>query len=446
MDRKFLLHEMLMGSKHMIIIGTAGSGKTYLINRFLQHSVLMPDLQVLAVAPTALAASNFHGSTIHAAFGFYPSIVLPHEVRTHSYLTFVNVLLIDEISMVSCDVLDGIDVALRRTKSNDLPFGGVRLILIGDPYQLGPVIKTENQIKYFQLYGEDKHPFYFFNSKSFIKIDHPDCLDIYNLSGSFRHRSNSPFKYTLDRIRTGEATQEDLTLINKNLYKLSSGNSIFGKTIITTKRDQAQAYNTEALAQIDGQPFTLIPKIIVHIKQIDNILDETDFPQPVTAKIGCDILWTKNKRQYGLINGSRLSIIDIDRNKDQEIETLHFKRTTEKEFGKLIILKPQNTDFYYPEYDEKRKKLYSVCYASAVHFPIIPAYAITVHKSQGVTLNSVVYDKGSNSFAYGQTYTALSRVRSLSGLELMHPIDLSDILVSEDVVHFMNTHIVNEIE
>ena len=417
--------ELVRLGRSFFITGKAGTGKTTLLKEIVKECRARGK-NIAVSAPTGVAAKNAEGQTLHSLLGLKTIVFVPGKIRRWyrpmddarvKVIKKLDILIIDEISMVRCDVLDMVDLTLQHYKGNKKPFGGIQVILFGDLFQLPPVVTEEDEELLYSYYKKNNP--YFFSSNVISKRPFP----VLELEKVYR-QADENFIKILNRIREGEQLESDRNSINKRLRAgyVPSKNEL-GVFLRTIKYD-VRRHNNRKLREIAGEPEIFwadkddfFPK---HLYPTDN---------PLRLKIGAKVMLLRNDND-GLkyVNGTQGVVTSIYDD---------FVRVTTDE-GDLITVERSTWELYKYVWDEESKSIVPIVYASFTQYPIKLAWAVTIHKSQGMTFNKVIVD-AHNSFAAGQVYVALSRCRSLDGLTLTSKISQNDIMVDPIVVEYMKS-------
>ena len=406
-------------TQHFIYLtGAAGTGKTTLIERVKNKSLL----KKMVVAPTGVAALNIGGSTINSAFriGFdtFPVIQESKDPRFKKLLKNLELLIIDEISMVRAPMLDAISETLQIHRNSSKPFGGIHVLACGDLFQLPPVVKENEESAIFERYGS----VYFFSADNFKAIEKPIFFE---LVSSFRQQDDKEFYNLLNNVRLGKNLESSINMINKTCHNPEFDTE--SSLIITSRKYRAEQINDEMLSRIDG------PMTAAKSKE-QGELNENDLPAPRELRIKKDakVMFIKNDPDGRWVNGTIGVVIDCsDKNKKV------IKVKVDKEVFKVKREEWNKVRYVYDEYnDEMEEEVVS----SFKQFPLKLGWAVTIHKAQGLTLDSCSVDLGEGAFATGQAYVALSRCKTLDSLNLYRELKVQDALVDPDIQDFHAEH------
>ena len=384
--------------KSFFISGRAGTGKTTFINYFRNTS----KKKIIVLTFTGIASINVKGRTIHSLFGFPPRIIGEKDIKPlPNFMKTIDIIIIDEISMVRADLLDAIDISLKKTKQSDLPFGGVQMVFIGDIFQLSPVMMDKEQHIINQKYPEGH---WFFNSHAYKKLDKKTLF----FERVYR-QEDSTFLQALDRIRENNISEKLLSYFNKRV----EGNTIIDKVprkimVLAPTNRRTNELNLKKLNSLPSQEFN-------YESQVSGVFPDKYMPteKSLKLKVGAQIMTVKNGEMF--VNGT-LGIIK-ELKKDEIIVNIK---------NRLIKIKPVVWERF--DYKKIKEKVYRPHVIGRFRqYPIKLAWASTIHKCQGQTFKRVIIDLDSGTFAHGMTYVALSRVKSIEGLSLVRKLSARDI-------------------
>ena len=417
--------------RSLFLTGKAGTGKS----TFMRHIAATIKKKHIILAPTGIAAINAGGSTLHSFFKlpFHP--LLPNDKRystrnirdtlkyngeKNKLLREVELIIIDEISMVRADIIDFIDKVLRIYNRNMRePFGGKQLLLVGDIYQLEPVIKEEERQLLRPFYPSN----FFFDAQVFREMQ----LIAVELKKVYRQR-DAQFIALLDHIRTSHVSDSDLRLLNAQVNAEIGAEAGRLSITLSGRRDTVDYINEKQLNTLPDQP-------TIFYGHIEGEFPESSLPTPMEleVKTGAQVLFIKNDKERRWVNGTLGTIIGFG---DEEDGIIYVRTEDGRDFD---VQREIWSNVRYT-FNEKEQKIEEEEIGSYQQFPLRLAWAITVHKSQGLTFNNVKIDFTGGVFAGGQTYVALSRCTSLQGISLQEPIRRENIFVRTEVTNFARNY------
>lgn len=436
------------GGRSLFLTGKAGTGKS----TWLHYLALHTAKQFVVVAPTGVAAVNSGGTTLHSFLGLPPRPLLPNDPdlkpfpKSHpSYevLQHLELLVIDEASMVRADVLDATDRLLRlNRKRHTEPFGGVQVVLVGDMFQLPPIVNPRDRLDQTlypvytrgigaaqaddtqiqaALFGSEAYETpYVFSARVWQAL----APEVWNLTEIFRQR-DPHFVALLNQIRHRTADESSLAALNAQVNpEASSAAEEFAMILVPTNK-AAAAYNAQALASLAHEPHTYAGEI------------SGDYPpellptaRQLELKVGAQVMFVRNDLAYRWVNGT-LGIVEA---LADEYVTV---RTREGQYWDVERFTWENVRY---QWAPRQRRVESEVVGTFTQFPLRLAWALTIHKSQGLTFDRVTLDLGRGAFAPGQTYVALSRCRSLEGITLKQPVRPRDLGLDRNVQAFALRH------
>jgi ATP-dependent DNA helicase PIF1 len=419
---KHALDIMERTPKNVFITGRAGTGKSTLLDYFRY----ITKKRVVVLAPTGVAALNVKGQTIHSFFRFKPGITLDQVRRVRfgdqakNIYKNLDAIIIDEISMVRADLLDCVDSFLRLNgPRTGKPFGGIQMIFVGDLYQLPPVVTgSENAV--FKLLYET--PF-FYSAKAFNSLD----MEFVELEKVYRQHDEQ-FIELLNAIRNKSVTEEALELLNQRYLPQFEPPPDNFYVYLTTINKLADEINSRRLACLDSRLHNLVG-------EIDGEFGEEYLPTAINlqVKVGAHIMMLNNDAEERWVNGSIGKIIEIIQNRRGDHVII-----AELTDGDIVEITPYTWEVF--RFIVVDGQLKSEVIGRFRQYPLMLAWAVTIHKSQGKTFDKVIIDIGRGTFAHGQAYVALSRCTTLGGIALKKPILKKHIWMDYKVVDFLTKY------
>lgn len=414
----FLRAYNLMASTNpcVFITGKPGTGKSTLLRYFVQKT----SKRVAVLAPTGIAAINVGGQTIHSFFRFPPRPINPDDIQTvqnarkRKLYEALDTIVIDEISMVRADLMDGIDQFMRKNGRNKaLPFGGAQLILIGDLFQLPPVVIDGEEAKMFAHRWQSP---YFFDAHVFrvIKMQRVELGKIYR-------QTDQDFIEMLSTLRENKCDEDFISRLNRrHKPEFSADQNDYFVTLTTTNA---------VAADINEERLNELPAELKEFKgRVEGNFKTQDMPTDLTLylKENAQVMFVKNDKDKRWVNGTVGKVVKIT-GENIEVESAGAYRHR---------VQPVTWEMLKYRYDEKKRKITTEITGSFTQYPLKLAWAITIHKSQGKTLDKVIINLGGGAFAHGQLYVALSRCRTLEGIVLKSRVKSSDVIVDQRIIDF----------
>ena len=396
------------GDGHLFVTGRAGTGKSTLLTCLKE----MMTGEMVVLAPTGLAAVNVGGQTIHSFFGFPPRLIRPDDIRRSRngrLMRRLDFLVIDEVSMVRSDLMWAIDQSLRLNRGRPREaFGGLRLALFGDLHQLPPVINDAEVAGH--LEAEHGGPFFF----SLASLGEGAGTSLIELEQVFRQKDTALLD-VLNKIREGEAEVDDLVLLNSRVHPIRTLSDGEPYVILTPTNAAAGRINLAYLNALPGAPR---PYQAATTGEFNDAARPTD--ATLMLKPGAKVMLLRNDPDRRWVNGTIARVSRLEENRvwievggdEHEIEQVSWES---RRYA----------------FDSAAEKIVETVAGTFRQFPLRLAWALTIHKSQGLTLDKVYIDLGRGTFAHGQAYVALSRCRSLEGLALARPLRPTDILFDQ---------------
>ena len=411
----------------VFMTGKAGTGKS----TFLKYITRTTKKKFVVLAPTGIAAVNAGGQTLHSFFHLPLKPLMPddpefapdrlssrmkYSKRFVKMLRDIELIIIDEISMVRADTIDFIDKLLRHycRRTAHLPFAGKQLLMVGDVFQLEPVVTSQAR----EILRHAYPSFYFFSARVFSEFE----LVPIELRKVYR-QTDSRFIQMLDRVRQGAPTPADLVEINSRVAPDAQARESHGemRMTIATRREIVDYINESHLEQLPTEALTFAATV-------EGEFPDSAFPTDklLTLKEGAQVVFIRNDQERRWVNGTLGRVCSL---KKDELQV-------ELENGQIHTIDPEMWENVEYGYNEEEKKVTETVKGSFRQYPVKLAWALTIHKSQGLTFNNIIIDVGPGAFAGGQSYVALSRCTSLEGITMASPIRESDIYVSPPVLNF----------
>jgi hypothetical protein len=427
-----LLDELEHSNKNIFIFGLGGSGKTEIIKKFLKNRD-----DVIVTAPSGIAAQNIGGRTIQSFFSivYYTYEYNEREINIieekQEQIKKASALLVDEVFLLRCDIIDVVDKKLRKIRNNNVPFGGLRLVLIGDPYQMEPVVQLCDRDNLREVYTYNNDDYFFYNSNVVKEYDLLSNFSLYELKHDFRHEKDPDFQKILNGLRNGYITEDNLTMLNSRKADSFFLDNTYQYLSVT--KASSHRTNNLFLRRLRGIEYISEPVI-------DSFYDEKNAYNEagkkannisIPLKLDMKVVFVKND-PYS--NGNRWYNGTVGYIK--EIKGKEKTRTADS-----VLVKIDKTEDEYHEVFPVIEDIYSPYTKNRIgtltQFPFISAFSMTIDKSQGLTLDKV-YLMLDSRMRDNQLYVALSRARSLKNVILNREIRREDITISANAQSFYN--------
>ena len=401
----------------LFITGKAGTGKSTFI-KMIQEKIAK---NFLVLAPTGIAAINVGGQTMHSFFGFPFEVIGPHTQMKVSeekqiLLKHVDTIIVDEVSMVRCDMVDGMDRYLSMLFRTHMPFGGKQVVFVGDLFQLPPVVTNSADEDMLNDLWEKGKP-YFYKAHVLKRMNLPKI----EFRTVYRQKDGA-FLDVLNRLRIGECVQEDFDTLNKRVDY--NGDKEDYSVILTAYRKRADQMNEEKLEELDDDEYCYKGVVDGKFKTKDFIV-----PEQLRLKVGAQVIFCRNVSR-NCVNGTIAKVSCLSEN------TI----TVKLEDGSEVNVEQAVWESKEQVYNRETKKMESEVVGTFTQYPLNLAWAITIHKSQGMTFDRMHFDLSRGTFAEGQAYVAISRMRSLEGLTLSNPIMPHHIIQNPEIKAFANSY------
>jgi ATP-dependent DNA helicase PIF1 len=417
------VYDALTGTNESILLtGVAGCGKSTIVRAFLEKKNDLGNIMI--VAPTGVAALNVGGATIHRAFGLTPKTDLENpsfSLKVKATLYWVDTIVIDEASMVRADLLNALDIIMKRVKRSHAPFGGVRMIFVGDFYQLPPVVKREEEDYLEQRHGSRTGWMFF--APCFQALS----PRVFFLNKSYRQAEDGSFTSLLNRVRN-----VDLSVV-ADLNALARPANTAGEAVprLCARKKHVDHYNALGLQNNGVQPTGIHP-----VMRGDTSKIPFEEQAPVWLAEGARVMCTRNGNGY--VNGSLGTLTSFNGEATLWNGEVVPAMVVRLDKGYDVAVPRETKEILGYEADTDGK-LHKVVIAEVSQLPLMLGYGWTIHKSQGQTLDAAVIDLGGGAFAHGQTYVGLSRVTSAAGLYLQGQLRADDLLLDTDVLHYFRS-------
>lgn len=397
----------------IFVTGGGGTGKSTFIrwvnNRF--------NGRVMKAAPTGIAALNIEGKTVHSLFRLAPKLITADDIEVlpaHQIKTYMNadIFIIDEISMVTSNMLDAVNVFLQKNLRSKKPFGGKTLIMVGDMFQLPPIVGNNVSEIYYKMYDTA----YFFGANVMQEVNF-EFIELQKV----RRQNDEVFIDVLSNIRVGKNLESSLKILNERCKIQAEPED--GAVVLSPRNSEVDTRNNTELRRIRGvEEFSYTGVIGGKFKN-----DRLPSPIFLDLKVGAQVQVTQNNPDQNVVNGTIGKVVELH----NDYVIIKLLATSE-----LVTIRRAIWEEYDYKFDEYKKSIVSVVSGTYEQIPLKLAWASTIHKSQGNTLEKVHLDLGAGCFATGQLYVALSRCTSIEGLTLTRKIEVDDVQVDSSIVSF----------
>ena len=421
---KHVLQLIKEGQQNLFITGKAGTGKSTLLNYY--RSITGNKSSVVVLAPTGVSALNVRGQTIHSFFRFSIDVTVEkiqgkRRVRNPELYKYLRIIIIDEVSMVRADLMDCVDMFLRKFGPvRGAPFGGVRMIFVGDLLQLPPIVKEEEKSLFCDYY---ESPF-FFSARVFQEQE----ITTIHLEKVYRQK-NQQFIEVLNRVRSNSITDEDIYFLNSRCDPSFEPED--GRFYITlcSRNKTADGINDRHLQKLTG-------RLYQSLAVIQGGFGKEYYPTgaDLRYKVGAQVMLVSNDQAGRWVNGSIgvVKSVEVDEEGEQYIRVLL------QGANKVVTVYKKTWEIYRFSFSNKEKKIVSESMGSFTQLPFRLTWAVTIHKSQGKTFDRVVIDLSEGVFAGGQVYVALSRCSSFEGMVLKSPFQKRHVRVDSRALNFLS--------
>ncbi|MEI7528754.1 MAG: AAA family ATPase [Elusimicrobiota bacterium] len=416
------LHMMENGTRSVFVTGKAGTGKSTLLRYFRDHTAK----KIVVLAPTGVAALNVGGETIHSFFSFQPDITASAVKKVRGKWAQIykelDALVIDEVSMARADLMDCVDAFMRLNgRDAALPFGGAQLILIGDLYQLPPVVTGAERGLFCGFYDGP----YFFSAAAFKELE----LEFVELEKIYR-QTDSGFIAILNAIRNNNITAAQLAALNSRVGAPQKAGLGCAVHLLTTNA-AAFTVNHDRLEELQGKEYR-------YAAEIDGDFTRDSYPaeQHLRLKRRAQVMMLNNDPDGRWVNGTMAEVAEVIRGIGGEPDTVLVRLPD----GGLEGVQPHDWELFHFTFNHEAGRIEAETAGTFRQYPLKLAWGVTIHKSQGKTFDRVTLDLGDRAFAAGQTYVALSRCVSLEGLSLTRAVRPGDVITDRRIVKFVTGH------